>query len=442
MTIRKDLRIHVPTVSRVEGEGALHVRVTDGQPAEVELEIYEPPRFFEALLRGRDREEPIDITARVCGICPIAYQMTAAQAVESISGVRVEGQLGALRRLVYCGEWIESHVLHIGFLHAPDFLGYSSGLEIARDQPELIEKILELKKVGNDIVEVIGGRPIHPVNIRLGGFHRVPDRDEVGALAQRLSWAQEAAVEVARWTAGLEFPDLRTDHEFVSLSDDPGGYPILGTRIVSDRGLDVEVSEFEHQIEESQVAYSTARHVHRTAGTAYLTGPLARWSNNHHALPGDVRALASELGIGPVVRNPFRSIVVRALEVVYAVGEAARLVARYEPPTAPTIGVPVRAGVGHGATEAPRGVLYHRFETDAVGTLLDARIIPPTAQNQPVIEDDVRRVVQGFVDHHDGEAFGDDEIDLLRHRCETAIRNYDPCISCATHFLRVDVEHR
>ena len=176
--------IKVDYLARVEGEGALKVVVRDGKVQSAELSIFEPPRFFEAFLRGRDFTEAPDITARICGICPIAYQMSAVHAMEDALGVTVGGQLRALRRLIYCGEWIESHVLHMAFLHAPDFLGVDSGITIARDEPELMTEVLFLKKAGNRIMEVIGGRPIHPVNVRLGGFYRSPTREELEAIGE------------------------------------------------------------------------------------------------------------------------------------------------------------------------------------------------------------------------------------------------------------------
>jgi sulfhydrogenase subunit alpha len=202
----KSLDLHVPTLTRVEGEGAMHVVVRDGLVEDVQLEIYEPPRMFEAFLRGRAYHEPVDITARICGICPVAYQMSAAHAIERIAGVSVEGAIRDLRRLLYCGEWIESHVLHMAFLHAPDFLGVDSGITIAREHPELMTEVLHLKKTGNRIMEVVGGRPIHPVNVRLGGFYRAPSRRELDDLVPDLERAHVAAVALVRWVAGLRVP--------------------------------------------------------------------------------------------------------------------------------------------------------------------------------------------------------------------------------------------
>ncbi len=424
--------LDVPILARVEGEGAMHVSVVDGEVTDVRLEIYEPPRFFEAFLRGRDYTEPVDITARICGICPVAYQMSSAHAIERLCGVEVGGSIRELRRLLYCGEWIESHVLHIGFLHAPDFLGYESGIAIAADHPTIVESVLTLKRTGNAIVELLGGRPIHPVNVRLGGFHRAPSRSELETLVRPLLSARETCEELVRWTSGFDFPDLEQDYEFVSLRH-PDEYPFNEGRIVSDKGLDIDASEFEHHTSEEHVAHSTSLHSALADRGWYHVGPLARYANNFDRLTPAVQDLARDVGLGPVVANPFKSIVVRGLETLYAIDEALRIVESYTPPPQPFVEVPPRAGIGWAATEAPRGLLYHRYEIDDEGRILAAQIVPPTAQNQPTIESDLRRFVTDHLhlDH-----------DELRLRCEQSIRNYDPCISCSTHFLALNIEHR
>ncbi len=427
----ENVDLHVPVLARVEGEGAMHVKVVDGQVSDIRLEIYEPPRFFEAFLKGRHFSEPADITARICGICPVAYQMSATHAMERLAGVKVEGQLRELRRLLYCGEWIESHVLHIGFLHAPDFLGYHSGIAIAADFPEMVESVLQLKKTGNQIMEVLGGRPIHPVNIRNGGFYRVPSRKDLDELVAPLEQAREICIDLIRWTAGFDFPDLEQDYEFVSLRH-PDEYPFNEGRIVSNRGLDIDASDFEKSATEEQVAHSTALHSRLSSGGRYHVGALARYANNFDLLTDAAKDLALEVGLGPLVRNPFKSIVVRSIETLYAIDEALRVIDGYRVPTAPFVEVPETAGIGWAATEAPRGLLYHRYETDENGMITSARIVPPTAQNQPTIESDLHQFVSANL-HLD--------LDELERRCEQTIRNYDPCISCATHFLRLTIEH-
>jgi sulfhydrogenase subunit alpha len=422
----------VEGLARVEGEGAMHVVITDGEVTDVRLRIYEPPRFFEAFLRGRAYTEPPDITARICGICPVAYQMSSCQAIEQACGAVLDEPLRALRRLLYCGEWIESHVLHIYFLHAPDFLGAGSALELAKDHRDVVEKALQLKKVGNDIMEVVGGRAIHPINVRLGGFYRAPTKRELRPLAERLRWARDAALETVRWVSGFDFPDLEIDHELVALHH-PDEYAITQGRVVSDRGLDIEVSEFLDHIFEEHVAHSTALHGHIIERGRYLVGPLARYTLNYDQLPAVAREAATEAGLGKECRNPFRSIVVRAVETVAACDEAVRIIEEYSEPDRPAVPVEPRAGVGHGATEAPRGILYHRYAIDDQGTILEADIIPPTAQNQDAIEADLRKLVTANLELDDHD---------LQHLCEQSIRNYDPCISCSTHFLDFTVERR
>mgnify|MGYP001826059145 FL=1 len=426
----KSLDLHVPTLTRVEGEGAMHVVVRDGVVENVQLEIYEPPRMFEAFLRGRAHHEPVDITARICGICPVAYQMSAAHAIERLAGVTVDGPIRDLRRLLYCGEWIESHVLHMAFLHAPDFLGVDSGITIARDEPALMTEVLHLKKTGNRIMEVVGGRPIHPVNVRLGGFYRSPSRRELGGLIPDLERARAAAIALVRWVAGFEFPSipdrLAENTEFVSLRH-PDEYPLNEGRIVSNLGLDLDVTEYGERLREIHVEHSTALHATLDGDRRYQVGPLARWMNNYDLLTDSVRGLATEVEIGAAETNPFRSIVVRGLETLWAVEEAMRIIEAYAPPPEPAVAVPAVAGVGAAATEAPRGLLYHRYELDGAGIIADAVIVPPTSQNQIAIEADLRDFVQSHLDLDDH---------TLGHRCEQVIRNYDPCISCATHFLR------
>lgn len=422
--------LKVDALTRVEGEGAMYVEVRDGKVRDVQLDIYEPPRFFEAFLRGRRFTEPPDITARICGICPVAYQMSACLAIEDACGVLVDGQLAELRRLLYAGEWIESHTLHIHLLHAPDFLGYESAIDLAADHRELVQRGLQIKKIGNEILELVGGRAIHPVNVKVGGFYRVPTRAELEPLAERLRWALDASIEVVRWVAGFEFPDHHHPLELVALTS-PDEYAVLRGRLRSDAGLDIGPESFEDHVVEEHVERSTALHAHLLERGEYLVGPMARFALGGDRLAEPAAAVAAEVGLVRAERNPFRSIVVRAVEVVHACAEALRVIEGYERPDAPSVPVVPRAGVGFGWTEAPRGTLWHRYELDEGGTILDARIVPPTSQNQPAIEHDLFHLVDHHVDRSDEE---------LQHLCERAIRNHDPCISCATHFLDLRVD--
>ena len=423
-------RLTADPLARVEGEGALHVRLRDGRVEDVRLRIFEPPRFFEAFLRGRSFTEVPDITARICGICPVAYQLSSIAAMEDVCGAVAPEPIRALRRLLYCGEWIESHALHVFFLHGPDFLGYPNAFAMAREHRRVVERALQLKKAGNALMRVVGGREIHPVNVRVGGFYRAPARAELAHVADDLREARAFAVEAVAWTAALPCPDHEEDFEFVALRE-PGRYAIEGGRLASSGGLDLAPAEFPEHFAEHQVPHSTALHSRLRDGRAYLTGPLARYALSSDRLSPAAREAAAAAGIGPVCRNPYRSIVVRAVEILYAVDEALRLIDAYEPPDPPAVPVTPRAGTGHGWTEAPRGMLWHRYAIDGDGTILGARIVPPTSQNQARIEQSLTSVVAAHA------ALGDDELQL---RCEQAVRAYDPCISCATHFLKLEIE--
>jgi coenzyme F420-reducing hydrogenase alpha subunit len=424
----KNRIIKVDQLARVEGEGAVFIKISDGKVVDTKFRIYEPPRFFEAFLRGRKYSEAPDITARICGICPVAYQMSSVTAMEDAFGVEVGGQLRELRRLLYCGEWIESHVLHIYMLHAPDFLGYDDALLLAKDNPQLVKNALQMKKIGNDVMIVIGGREIHPINVRVGGFYRVPAKSELLPLVDRLKWGRDMAIETAKLVKTLEFPDMETDYEFVSLRS-PDEYPIIGGRLASTRGLDIPIREYEFHFEERHVPHSNALHSVEKGHGAYQVGPLARFNLNFDRLSPIARQVARDIGYVPPVKNPFKSIVVRAIETVYAYDEALRIIEQYERPESPSVPVVPKQGIGFGASEAPRGMLYHRYRLDETGLITDAKIVPPTAQNQPTIEADMRKFVTTHIDM---------DREQLTWRVEQAIRNYDPCISCATHFVKIE----
>lgn len=421
--------IAVGLIARVEGEGALRLTVRGGRVEDVELRIFEPPRFFEAFLVGRRYDEVPDLVARICGICPVAYQMSAVHALERAFGLRVEGQLRDLRRLLYCGEWIESHALHLYLLQAPDFLGYESGLAMAKDHPELVARGLRTKKAGNALIALLGGRAVHPVSVRVGGFFRVPGRRELAPLRDELARARDEAAETVRWAAGLDFPDFDQDYTVVALAPE-GEYPFNEGPVASNRGLSIPADEFETRFVERQAPYSNALHC-LLDGVPYLAGPLARINLNAGRLSPVAKQALMATGLALPLRNPFHGIVARAVEILYALDEAIRLIDRYEPPAEPAVPVAPRAGVGAAATEAPRGLLYHRYEVGADGLIRQAKIVPPTSQNQRRIEEDLRAFAPRLLSRPDREA---------ALGCERVIRCYDPCISCATHFLRLIVE--
>jgi sulfhydrogenase subunit alpha len=421
--------IKVDQLARVEGEGALLVKINDGSVADVKLKIYEPPRFFEAFLRGRMFTEAPDITARICGICPVAYQMSSVHAMEDVAGVKVDGQLRELRRLLYCGEWIESHVLHVYMLHAPDFLGYEDAIHLAKDKPDVVKQALSLKKTGNDIMNVLGGREIHPINVKVGGFYKLPSREAFEPLIERLKRGRDVAIQTAKLVSTFEFPDFEMDYDYVALHH-PTEYAMCEGRIVSSGGLDLSIREYEFNFEERHIPHSNALHSYQKGRGNYCVGPMARFTLNYDTLSPTAKQVASDIGLKPGVRNPFKSIIVRSIETIYAIDEALRILATYDPSGKPAVEVVPKAGIGFGASEAPRGLLYHRYRIDGDGSILDAKIVPPTAQNQPTIEEDVRMFVTKFMDL---------PREQLTWKCEQAVRNYDPCISCATHFVKLEI---
>ena len=422
----------VELLTRVEGEGSFVLRTVGDTVVDARLSIFEAPRFFEAFLRGRTIDEVPDIVARICGICPIAYQMSAVWALESALEYAAPAAIRDLRRLMYCGEWIESHALHVFLLHAPDFLGYPSAVEMAADHRALVERGLAIKRAGNRIIEVLGGRAIHPVSVRVGGFSRAPTRRELLALRPELCAGLAEAEQAVAWAAGLPCPPLELDYTFVALRDDRGRYPLEGgDALVVDGRAPVPLAEFEACFVESQVEHSNALQCRLADGTPYLTGPLARLHHFADRLHPRAQAAMEAVGLAATVRNPYRSIVVRAVELVHAFADAIDLIDAYAPIEPPGVELVPRDAVGFGCSEAPRGACWHRYEVRADGTVAAAKIVPPTSQNQARIERDLIGLAPELLALPHAEA---------THRCEQLIRSYDPCISCATHFLRLDIQ--
>lgn len=424
--------IQVDALARVEGGGSLYLVLEGERVVDLRLALFEPPRFFDAFLRGRHAREVPDITARICGICPVAYQMSAVHALERLFDVPIDPGVRALRRLFYCGEWIQSHTLHVFMLAAPDFLGCESVVTLAQKERAAVEGGLRLKKIGNSIISLLGGRSVHPVSACIGGFTRVPRAAELVNLRADLDRAHAEALAAVRWVSGLDLPDRNLDIEFVALRH-PGEYAMNEGRMVSSKGIDCAQDEFSDVFEEHQVPYSNALHAKVKGRGPYFLGPLARVNLNFDQLGPTVAGVARETGIAWPSSNPYASIVARTLEILYAVEEAIRIIDTYEMPAAPSAPYAPRAGIGRAVTEAPRGSLYHVYETDEQGVIRSAHIVPPTAQNQAQIEADIRAFVPTILPLFRADA---------TRRCETVIRNYDPCISCATHFLTLEIERR
>ncbi|HSB64949.1 MAG TPA: Ni/Fe hydrogenase subunit alpha [Anaerolineales bacterium] len=422
--------IHIPALARVEGEGALTVRLKDGEVNEIILNIYEPPRFFEGFLNGRYFQDVPDVTARICGICPVAYQMSSVQALEAALQVTITPEVRALRQLLYCAEYIESHALHIYLLQGPDLVGYESAISLAADAPDLVKKALKLKKVGNELLKTIGGRSVHPVNTCVSGFYRWPSVDAIHALVSDLEWAKQASIETAQWAATLNYPEFEQSYEFVALNriDE---YAIYDGYIASSTGQRVDPMDFEKNYIETHVEHSNALHSHTSGNTTYFVGPLARFNNNYKKLRPIAREVAKQIGFQPTVRNPYKSLLARAIELVHCCDLAIELANDYHPQGPCSKEIKVRPGEGWGVSEAPRGLLYHRYVVDEQGLVRFARITPPTAQNFAQMEADLWAIAPAVIKKPQEEA---------SLAFEHLLRSYDPCISCATHFLRLKID--
>jgi coenzyme F420-reducing hydrogenase alpha subunit len=423
--------IKVDCLTRVEGEGGLFVRVEGDEVKEVKVNIYEPPRFFEAFLKGRHLTEVPDITARICGICPVAYQMSSAHALESALGITIPTEVRMMRRLLYCGEYIESHALHIYLLQAPDFLGYESGLSLAADHPKVVEMGLRLKKIGNALLDLLGGRASHPVSVCVGGFYKLPRKRELMTMRDDLEWALDAAKQTATLVSQFQFPEFEQDYEFVSVSH-PDEYPLNEKRIISSKGVDCAPEEYETHFLEEHVEHSTALHsVRAQSGTSYFVGPLARVNLNFDKLSAQAREAALASGVEWPCRNPFKGVVARAVELVHMCEESLAIINAYQEPMMSRVEYRVHAGEGCAATEAPRGVLFHRYRITDDGLVEFAKIVPPTAQNYRRMEDDLRMFIPKLLGKSEEE---------MALAAERLIRCYDPCISCSTHFLKLTLD--
>jgi sulfhydrogenase subunit alpha len=359
--------------------------------------------------------------------------MSAVHALESALGVQVGPGIGALRRLLYLGEWIESHALHIYLLHAPDFLGYESALEMAHAYAAEVERGLRLKKIGNRILTRLGGPAIHPVSVCVGGFHHLPARNALLDLLPDLEWAVQAAEQTVRWIMQFRFPDLVPEHQFVALSH-ASQYPINEGRVTSSSGLILDTDRYDATFVEKYVAHSTALHaVCVQDGSSFTVGPLARLNINRARLAPRARRLADAWQVSWPVLNPFMSIVARALELLHACEEALTLISQYKQSDSRQQHIHVRESEGCAATEAPRGLLFHRYRVDCRGLIQYARIMPPTARNLRRIEDDLRLWITPIVHKSDSDIIA---------ASEKLVRSYDPCLSCSTHMVHFRVQRQ
>lgn len=424
------MKIAVNHLARIEGHANLVIDGARGQVRDLRLEIVEAPRFFEPMLQGCHYTEVAPIAARICGICSNSHTLVSIEASERALGIEVSEQTWQLRRLLAFGEILQSHLVQLYFMALPDYYGEASILPLVHSERALVHHALELKRLANDILRVVGGRPVHPVTPVVGGFTRLPEAAELMDLRRRLVLVLpdlEATVEIF---AGLDYPDFAREVPALSLRGE-GDYPIFGTTLVTSSGRHCDLADFRTLVEEYQVPWSTAK-LARMQGRDYMVGPLARLRNNFDRLSPMARQVADALRVGPDTRNPYRILCARLVEVVHGVERAIHLIddllqtGLQEEPVA----VPTRYGSAVAAIEAPRGLLFHCYDYDDAGRIKAADCIIPTAQNLASIEADLRQRVPELLHLERQE---------LTRQCEQLIRAYDPCISCSTHLLRVDI---
>jgi coenzyme F420-reducing hydrogenase alpha subunit len=418
-------------IARVEGEGTLKLRITDGEVREARLSIFEAPRYFEKLVVGRTPNEVVDIVARICGICPVAYQMGASMAFEHLFEVEIDPQVKALRKLFYWGEWIESHALHVYMLHAPDFLGYESAIAMARDYKPVVEQALRLKRTGNELMKLIGGRAIHPVAMRVGGFSKTPSKAQIEATREPLTEALELSKATLQLVATFKAPAFERNPLYVAIKH-PTEYGLNEGRIVSSDGIDVPIWGWRDAFHEEQHEGTNALHARTNDGRTYMLGPAARVTLNADQLHPIAREALDASGLAQqIARNPYWSIAARAVELIHASASALDIVNAYEEPARPFVPWTPRGGETGWGTEAPRGICWHHYDVDDNGRVIGAQIVAPTGQNQGMIEQDLSGFAPQVLSLPHAEA---------TVRLEQLIRAYDPCISCATHFLTLEIE--
>jgi sulfhydrogenase subunit alpha len=423
--------IVIDHLCRVEGHGGITVKIKDGEVADVNMDIFEGPRFFEPLVVGRSYEEVAPILMRICAICSAAHTAASLMAVENAFGIEVTPQTRLLRELLVHGGNIESHALHVFCLAIPDFLGYPSVIALASDRLQDVKMGLELKKLGNTIQETIGGRAIHPVNAVVGGFGRIPAHDQLSELKEQLTRGLEHSLTAFDVVSSLQMPDFCVSPNIYSvLSSDGLGYSLFGDEIALSNGDTKDIKMYKEICNERVVAHSHAKQS-LFEGKPFAVGALARIALNGDKLSGQAKKAKDKLSMSLISENMLYNNAAQAIEIIYSIERSVEIIdellrqgIKEEKPAE----VKVRAGTGTGAVEAPRGTLYHSYSFDEAGRLTEADVITPTAQNLANIEKDLRVSVKNLFDKPK---------EYLGSKLEMVVRAYDPCISCAVHLLKV-----
>lgn len=415
--------ISVDYIARVEGQGAINIDITkDGKVKQLQLKIFEPPRFFESFLIGRKYDEVMELTSRICGICPVAHQITALRAVENAMSIVISDQTRDLRKLMAISAHIQSNVLSMYFLSLPDLMGYESIITMGKNHLDIVKRALMLKKLGNDITQLIGGRSVHPVTMIVDGFTSIPSKNKFKVVRKRLVDAKQAAIDTVDLFANIEIPGFSRKCEHAAISD-PKYYAINEGRFTSNQGLDIDEINYRDVIFEKQKPYSTALHSYVKNRDSFMVGPLPRVNLNLKQMSYDARDAAKNCGVRFPNYNPFVSHLARALELVHDIDESIEIIDRLHLKDEHS-NYMCKSGFGAAITEAPRGSLYHSYNLNNNGIVKKADIVPPTAHNAYNIEKDMNEFVKTIID---------EPIEDITVKCEMLVRAYDPCISCSAH---------
>jgi len=427
--VTKKIEINVHHVTRIEGHGNIVLNAKNGKIEELRWEIPESPRFFEAMLRGRRYDDVIIIAPRICGICSVAHSTCSIQACENAFGIVPSEQTLLLRKLLYDAETLQSHVLHYYFLTAPDLLGVGSVFPLVETHKDVVLMALRLKKLANDLADLICGRKTHPISPMVGGFAKLPKLEELKAIQNRLKDALEDLEATVELSKSLSIPQFERVTEFIALKD-PQEYAFISGDIASTDTGTTPVANYLEITNEFCVPHSTAKFTKHNRDS-YAVGALARFNNNHEQLSPRAKKAAEQLGLKAICHNPYMNNLAQLVEAIYVTEHAIEIIdqllargLKQEDTT-----VKPRAGRGIGAVEAPRGILFHDYTFDERGILKEANCIIPTNQNHNSIQKDFEALAPQILDRPENE---------IRLLLEMLVRSYDPCISCSTHLLNIE----